>query len=101
MLVLGKGIVGGKVYADAWPGLADDALDARGDLVGTTEYRDVLGEILVRRLGNPRVDLVFPGYAGYSPLGVVTGQDLPTGSEVIFADGYDSGNTNRWDATSG
>lgn len=84
----------------AWPGLHPDQL-ADGDVQVTTDFRRVLAEILVRRLGNPRVDLVFPGYTGYSPLGVVTGQDLPLGSEVIFADGYDSGATNRWDATSG
>jgi hypothetical protein len=55
----------------------------------------VLSEIVVRRLGNPRLDLVFPGYAGYQPLGVVTGEDLPPG-EPIFADGFETGDTSRW-----
>ena len=83
-----------------WPGLHPDQL-ADGDVQVTTDFRRVLSEILVRRLGNPRVDLVFPGYAGYSPLGVVTGQDLPVGADVIFADDYDSGSTGRWDGTTG
>lgn len=98
LLVLSGHATGG--LHGVWPGLHPDQL-ADGDVQVTTDFRRVLSEILVRRLGNPRVDLVFPGYAGYSPLGVVSGQDLPTGSEVIFADGYDSGGTNRWDATSG
>lgn len=83
-----------------WPGLHPDQL-ADGDVEVTTDFRRVLSEILVRRLGNPRLDLVFPGYAGYSPLGVVIGQDLPVGSDVVFADGFDSGSASRWDATSG
>jgi len=61
MFLFGKGIVGGQVYVRPWPGLADDELD-RGDLAGTTEYRDVLGEILERRVGNPAVPQVFPGW---------------------------------------
>ena len=44
-----------------WPTLAPDALDD-GDLAITTDFRDVLSEILVRRLQNPAVDRVFPGY---------------------------------------
>ena len=44
----------------------------------TTDYRQVLGEIVVRRLGNARLEAVFPGYKGGSrPLGVVSGPDLP------------------------
>lgn len=80
----------------SWPGLAPGQLND-GDLEITNDFRRVLSEILVRRLGNPRVDLVFPGYSGYSPLGVVRGQDLPIGSEVIFADALETGGTNRWD----
>ena len=61
-LVLGGGIRGGKVYA-RWPGLAPDALDRDGNLRVTTDFRDVLAEIVDRRLGNPHVDRIFPGYA--------------------------------------
>jgi uncharacterized protein (DUF1501 family) len=60
-LILGGGIRGGKVYA-RWPGMAADALDHDGNLPVTTDFRDVLAEIVDRRLGNPKVDQVFPDY---------------------------------------
>ena len=39
----------------------------------TTDYRTVLSEIVERRLGNPGVDQVFPGFAKGSYLGVCRG----------------------------
>jgi uncharacterized protein (DUF1501 family) len=60
-LVLGGGIRGGKVYA-RWPGMAADALDHDGNLPVTTDFRDVLAEIVDRRLRNPHVDRIFPDY---------------------------------------
>ena len=60
MFIMG-GAASGQVYAD-WRGLADDALDD-GDLATTTDYRDVLGEILVKRLGNGALDQIFPNYS--------------------------------------
>jgi uncharacterized protein (DUF1501 family) len=77
MVVLGGNVNGGHVYASPWPGLAPGALDDGQDLAITTDYRRVLSEILIRRLGNPRLGAVFPGYQGYAPLGVVNGVDLP------------------------
>ena len=69
MLLLGGGVVGGRVHG-RWPGLAPSALDA-GDLAGTTDYRDVLGELLVTRCGVPAGSLgdVFPGHR-LQPLGL-------------------------------
>ncbi|HEC23145.1 MAG TPA: DUF1501 domain-containing protein [Chloroflexi bacterium] len=61
MLVMGGGIRGGQVYA-RWPGLQPEQLVGPGDLAITTDYRDVLGEIIRKRLNNPQVDAVFPGY---------------------------------------
>jgi len=61
MFVFGRGINGGEVFVNPWPGLADEDLD-RGDLAGTTEYRDVLGEILEKRVGNDRITEVFPDH---------------------------------------
>lgn len=61
MMVLGGGINGGHVYA-RWPGLHADQLVGPGDLAITTDYRDVLGEILQQRLNNPGLAEVFPGY---------------------------------------
>lgn len=60
MFLLGGGTVGGKVHG-RWPGLEADALAGTGDLAVTTDYRNVLAEVLTKRLGNPRVEEVFPG----------------------------------------
>lgn len=62
MMALGGGIAGGKVFAK-WPGLHDDQLTGPGDLVLTTDYRDVLSEIIRKRLNNPRTGDIFSGYA--------------------------------------
>ncbi len=62
MLVLGGGILGRKVYT-SWPGLADDQLVGPGDLAITVDYRDVLAEILRKRLLNQNLSQVFPGYS--------------------------------------
>lgn len=62
MFAFGRGIRGKKVYLNRWPGLADDNLD-RGDLARTAEYRDILGEILLKRTGNTGIAEVFPGHA--------------------------------------
>lgn len=61
ILLLGGGVHGGRVFA-RWPGLAESQLDGPGDLRVTTDYRDVLAEILARRLKNPHLDAVFPEY---------------------------------------
>ncbi len=61
MLLLGGAVEGGKVHG-TWPGLAPEERSGPGDLKVTTDYRDVLAEIVERRLGNPRLDLLFPGY---------------------------------------
>ncbi len=68
MLVLGAGVAGGKVYG-RWPGLAPAKLD-RGDLRVTTDYRDVLGEVLLRRGGQTSIAHVFPRHE-LRPLGLV------------------------------
>jgi uncharacterized protein (DUF1501 family) len=68
VLLLGGGVAGGQVYG-RWPGLADDAL-VDGDLAGTTDYRQILAEILVRRCGLAASADVFPGLVP-APLGLV------------------------------
>ncbi|MBC7680141.1 MAG: DUF1501 domain-containing protein, partial [Pseudorhodobacter sp.] len=67
VLLLGGGLVGGTVHG-RWPTLVDSALDD-GDLAGTTDYRDVLAEVLVKRLGLAPAQLstIFPGLAPSSP----------------------------------
>jgi uncharacterized protein (DUF1501 family) len=77
MLVLGGHVNGGQIFG-TWPGLHTDQLYDHADLGVTTDYRRVLSDILTRRLGNPNLDFVFPGYVGYQPLGVVRETPPPT-----------------------
>jgi uncharacterized protein (DUF1501 family) len=73
LLVVG-GNVNKGIFGD-WPGLQTDQLDERRDLAITTDYRRVLSEILVRRLKNPNISTVFPGFSDYRPLNLVKGSD--------------------------
>jgi uncharacterized protein (DUF1501 family) len=61
MLALGGNVQGGKVYGE-WPGLAENQLYEGRDLALTTDFRDVLGELVSRHLGNTNLNAVFPGY---------------------------------------
>jgi uncharacterized protein (DUF1501 family) len=61
MFVMGGGIKGGKIYGK-WPGLEKDQLYEERDLALTTDFRDVLGELVGKHLGNPTVQGVFPGH---------------------------------------
>lgn len=68
MFVAGGNVVGGRVHGP-WPGLSDSAL-LDGDLAIATDYRDVVAEILTRRLATPNLAAVFPGLR-HRPLGIV------------------------------
>ncbi|KAB2857920.1 MAG: DUF1501 domain-containing protein [Anaerolineae bacterium] len=68
MLLMGGGVNGGQVYAN-WPTLAPEALND-GDLAITTDYRDVLAEVVSQRLKNPALDQIFPNFTP-TPLGLV------------------------------
>ncbi len=69
MFVMGGGTNGAKVYAK-WPGIEEHQLDETGDLRVTTDYRDVLAEVLQNRMRNDVPQETFPSYRG-KPLGVV------------------------------
>lgn len=71
LLVLGGRVNGGRVYG-RWPGLSNEQLYDRADLAITTDYRAVLGDVLVNALGNPNVETVFPGYVEYREMGIVS-----------------------------
>ncbi len=62
MFVLGGAIAGGKVYGE-WPGLRDGQLYERRDLAVTTDFRDVLGELVTQHLQNHDRTGLFPGYS--------------------------------------
>jgi len=62
MFVLGGDVKGGKVYG-RWPGLDNDQLNEGRDLVLTTDYRQVLAEVVTQTLGAQNLEVVFPGGA--------------------------------------
>jgi uncharacterized protein (DUF1501 family) len=68
MLLLGGGVVGGQYYG-TWPWLDADKL-VDGDLAVTTDYRNVLGEVVEKRL-NRAPTSVFPGLS-YNRLNMLT-----------------------------
>ena len=58
--VMGGSVRGGSVHG-RWPGLADDQLYEGRDLAITTDFRDLLGELLAGHLGVRDLATVFPG----------------------------------------
>lgn len=69
MFVVGGDVRGGRVIAD-WPGLREENREGPGDLAVTTDYRNVLAEILRTSLAVPDADKLFPGLRA-QPIGVV------------------------------
>jgi uncharacterized protein (DUF1501 family) len=61
MMVLGGNANGGKVHGE-WPGMREGQLIGPGDLAVTTDYRDVISEILTRRLNNEALSDIFPNH---------------------------------------
>ncbi len=61
MFVLGGPVKGGKVYGH-WPGLDQSQLYEGRDLALTTDFRQVIGEAVVRHMGNKDLAGVFPGF---------------------------------------
>ena len=53
-----------------WPGLAPDQLHENRDLLHTTDFRDVLAELVRVHLGNPNLAAVLPSH-DFKPVGVV------------------------------
>jgi uncharacterized protein (DUF1501 family) len=61
MLVMSGSLARGPVVAQ-WPGLSPDKLDRGEDLAITTDYRDVLTDILKTRLKNTATSEIFPNF---------------------------------------
>jgi uncharacterized protein (DUF1501 family) len=61
MFVMGGAVNGGRVMRN-WPGLAAGQLYENQDLHVTIDYRDILAEIVQRRLANTNLAAVFPGF---------------------------------------
>ena len=64
--VMGGGVRGGRVHG-RWPGLGDGDLYEGRDLAVTTDFRDLLGEVLTAHLGVRDVARVFPGHSPRFP----------------------------------
>jgi uncharacterized protein (DUF1501 family) len=59
--VMGGPVNGGKVHG-TWPGLRDGDLYEGRDLAVTTDFRDLLAEVLTRHAGGRDLKKVFPNY---------------------------------------
>ncbi|QKK03770.1 MAG: DUF1501 domain-containing protein [Pseudomonadota bacterium] len=87
MLVAGGGIRGGQVFGE-WPGLGPDELSAGEDLAVTTDYRQVLAEILVNHMGLADPVDVFGDWQPGAWLGLFAGagaSDATAGRAVRLA----------------
>ncbi|HSV39440.1 MAG TPA: DUF1501 domain-containing protein [Nocardioidaceae bacterium] len=69
MMLMGAGVKGGQ-YHGSWPGLTHGTR-RDDDLKVTTDYRQVLGEIVHKRFPDKDVTKVFPGVS-YAPIGVLS-----------------------------
>ncbi len=70
IFVAGGAVEGGRV-AGQWPGLAAARLAGPGDLAITTDFRDVLLEVLPRGLSPAERERVFPRYQKTRDLGLL------------------------------
>jgi uncharacterized protein (DUF1501 family) len=61
-----------KPVLSKWPGLAKEQLHQGRDLLHTTDFRDVLGEVVKVHLGNPLIQTVLPSH-DFKPVGLLQG----------------------------
>lgn len=66
MMVLGPQAQGGRLLG-RWPGLTHEALEDGADLAVTTDYRDVLAELLSHHMRIPDAGSLFPGLTPRAP----------------------------------
>ncbi len=71
MFVLGGAVRGGRVYGK-WPGLAPEHLYEGRDLAVTTDFRDVLSELIARQMSNHDLAAVFPRFRPSSVPGLLS-----------------------------
>lgn len=61
VMLMGKNVNGGQVMTN-WPGLDESQLFEQNALRITIDYRDILAEVVQKRLGNSNLGFVFPTY---------------------------------------
>lgn len=69
MMVVGGSINGGQVLGN-FPGISNADLYLNTDLRMTTDFRQPLSDVVKNFLGNPNIDVVFPGYTGDTSIGL-------------------------------
>jgi uncharacterized protein (DUF1501 family) len=78
MIAIGGGLAtssaGGivKPVLSKWPGLGKEQLHQGRDLLHTTDFRDVLGEVVSVHLGNSQIKTVLPNH-DFQPVGLLKG----------------------------
>ncbi|HRP73903.1 MAG TPA: DUF1501 domain-containing protein [Luteimonas sp.] len=83
LLVFG-GPVNGRRFYGSWPGLHPEILSPYfGDIPVTTDFRRVFTELLQARMGHTRIAEVFPGYTGYSALGLFSAAGAASQAEPV------------------
>lgn len=87
MMVLSGNANGGRMYGD-WPGIGSSDLD-NGDLAVTTDYRQVISEVLAKRHNSPSLASVFPTVP-YNPLGLINGDDSALTGAVVASNATSS-----------
>ena len=70
MFVMGGRVKGGKVFGK-WPGLQPEQLHEGRDLAVTTDFREVLSEVVSGQLGASDTSKVFPGYRPEKRMGLL------------------------------
>lgn len=70
MMALGGKVNGGEMYGE-WPGLHPKSLDRGVDLAVTTDYRNVLANIMRKSMQFNNTELIFPGFKDYSNMGFI------------------------------
>jgi uncharacterized protein (DUF1501 family) len=69
MFVMGGDVRGGRLYGQ-WPGLEREQLFEQRDLAVTTDFRNVLSELVSGHLGQ-KTDAAFPGFKPDQRLGLL------------------------------
>jgi uncharacterized protein (DUF1501 family) len=91
MFIIGDNVNGG--FHGSFPGLASNQLFEEQDVAVTVDYRDVVSEVLMKRMKNRFLGYIFPEYTNYTPLGVVNGEDLQPvydyDYDPLFKSGFD------------
>ncbi len=82
MMVVGGSINGGQVLG-TFPGIEDADLYLNTDLRMTTDFRQPLSDVVKNFLGNPNIDVVFPGYTGETSIGLFPIND------TLFGNGFE------------